>query len=220
MSEPTNRWRWGLILGMTILGMLLTLSAARHGSGWPAAARLTFIQVAIYLVAAGWRRDTLLLRLAVFGIVAGFGELAADAYSVSLVGTLVYPAEPRLWASPFYMPFSWMVVLGPLGFVAWFLAKRMGRGWATLIMALVGASYVPSYEYLARGAGFWTYHNCRMILGVVPIYVIAAEAMIIGVLPWLVTDMEDLSARHILGRAGLEILVMLLGTILAFQLVG
>jgi hypothetical protein len=74
--------------------------------GWVSARWWGYGFFAVYVVYALVRRDPLIGRLAGFAIVAGFAELVADHYLVSITGTLHYPLpEPMLWDSPAYMPF-------------------------------------------------------------------------------------------------------------------
>lgn len=118
------------------------------------------------------------------------------------------------------MPFSWIAVMVQMGFVAGWLVRKAGLLRSTLIMAAVGASYVPLFEYLAHAANFWYYRDCRMFLGVTPYYVILAESLILAALPLLVRDLERRSWLGLVGLGVAESLVVYLGSRLAFMLVG
>lgn len=66
-----NRTRWFLVVAMSLVGLAGALWASRQGAGWPAAAGLTAVEVGLAVAVAVWRRDALLGRLALFGLVAG-----------------------------------------------------------------------------------------------------------------------------------------------------
>lgn len=53
-------------------------------------------------------RDALLARFMIFGLAAGFTELAADAWLVDYTRTLDYSigGGPMLWHSPIWMPIA------------------------------------------------------------------------------------------------------------------
>ena len=221
MSDPVSRRRWLLVILMSTVGLSLAGLASLLHLGWKVAALSTILEV---LTVAGyllWTKDSLVGRLLVFALVVGFGELPADAFSVLVKGTLVYPAgEPMIWASPLYMPFSWVAVMVQMGFIAWWLPQRMPLARAVLIMALIGASYVPLFEYLAHSAGFWFYQHCPMLFGITPWYVILAEAIILGALPPLLRGLEVRTWPWWIGLGVAESVVVYAGSRLAFALVG
>jgi hypothetical protein len=189
--------------------------------GWKVAALSTALELLLVLGFVLWTRDPLIGRLLIFALVVGFGELPTDAFSVLVKGTLVYPSgEPMLWASPLYMPFSWVAVMVQMGFIACWMTRRLRTGWAMLLMALIGASYVPLFEYLAHSADFWYYQHCAMLFGVTPYYVILAEAVILGALPPLLKGIEDRPWPWWIGLGVLESGVVYVGSRLAFALVG
>lgn len=221
MADPGNPARWRLVILMSAIGMVGIGMAAHFSLGWKAASVMTALEFLVVLAYGLRTRDPIIQRLLLFGILVGFGELPADAFSVQVTDTLVYPAhEPHLWASPAYMPISWFAVMVQGGFMAWALRERLGMLWATLLMAAIGASYVPLYEYLARNAGFWFYRDCPMLLGHTPYYVILAEALLVGALPWLMKDLPTLRPATIGLRALGESLIILAASILAFALLG
>ena len=54
----------------------------------------------------------LLGRLMLVGLIAGICELFTDASGQQVVHSLIYPpGEVTIWASPVYMPLTWMVTL-------------------------------------------------------------------------------------------------------------
>lgn len=221
MADPMNPGRWKLVIVMSVIGMVGAGVAAKWVLGWKAAAVMTFAELAAVLVYWAKTKDPIIPKLLLFGLIVGFGELASDAYSVVAKGTLVYPAgEPLIWASPFYMPVSWLAIMVQGGFMAWALRQRFGLGKAVLILVAVGGSYVPLYEYLARNANFWYYQNCKMLLGHTPYYVILAEALLCGALPFLMKDLPGLTWGRTVLFAVVESAVILGASVLAFALVG
>jgi hypothetical protein len=65
------------------------------------------------------RRDSLLARFILFGVVAGIVELAADAWLVDGTRTLDYSvgSGPMIWRSPIWMPLAWEVVAVQFGYI-------------------------------------------------------------------------------------------------------
>lgn len=221
MALSLNQRRWLLVVLMSGVGLVSAGWAAMHHAGWRYAALATYAEVALVCAFLLWTKDPLFRQLLVFAVVVGYGELPADAFSVLVKQTLVYPpGEPMIWASPIYMPFSWIAVMVQMGFIAWWLAQRMRMGYAVAIMALIGASYVPLFEYLAHSADFWYYQNCPMLLGITPYYVILAEAIICGALPVLLKRLEERPWPWWIGLGVAESAVIYLGSRLAFALVG
>ncbi len=146
---PWSDWKTGLALNLVDNAMLLWF-IAKHG-------------------------DILLARLMIFGLAAGFTELAADAWLVNYTKTLDYSigGGPMLWRSPLWMPFAWEVVVVQLGYVGLWLWNRFG-GWGMLGVGLLGAINIPYYEEMARRISWWQYDNCRM-LSYTPYYIILGE---------------------------------------------
>lgn len=221
MSDSLNRRRWLLVTLMSTLGLALAGLASVGHLGWRVAAVSTTLEVLLVVGFFFRTRDPLIGRLLVFALVVGFGELPTDAFSVAVKGTLVYPTgEPMIWASPLYMPFSWVAVMVQMGVIACWMTRRMHMGWAMLLMALIGASYVPLFEYLAHSAGFWYYQHCAMFLGITPYYVILAEALILGALPPILKGIEGRAWPWWIGLGVLESVVVYVSSLLAFKLVG
>jgi hypothetical protein len=219
--EPDNRARWILVALMSTLGLGLAGVAAWLHLGWTWAAVSTYLEVGLVCGYLLWTRDPLIRALLIFALVVGFGELPADAFSVLTKQTLVYPpGGPMLWASPLYMPFSWLAVMVQMGFIAHWLEQRLGTGRAMGIMGLLGLSYVPLFEYLAHSAGFWYYRDCRMLLGITPFYVILAEGLILAALPLLLRGLKERGWAQLAGLGLVESLVIYLGSRLAFVLAG
>ena len=118
-------------------------------SNWRSAVALNGIDNLLLLGFIVRRRDGLLARLVVFGLVTGFAELAADA---------------------------WEVVAVQFGYLGLLLRERFG-GWGLMAIGLLGAVNIPYYEEMARRIHWWRYSGCRMISGT-PYYIIAGELLI------------------------------------------
>jgi hypothetical protein len=179
--------------------------AASGRLGWVSAA-VTVGLTALALLALAWRRAwrPLILRLLAFGLIAGVCELFTDFSGEVVAHSLRYPpAEPMLWASPAYMPFSWMVVLAQIGYLAWRLAAlappRRAIWLAMALTGLWGALNIPFYEEMAYHAGWWSYAHAPG-LGHTPYYVVLFEGLIAAALPLLLADLQRRSPRAILLR--------------------
>ena len=134
---------------------------------------------------------SLLGRLLLASFIAGLCELFTDASGEYVVHSLIYPqGEPTLWASPIYMPFSWMIVLTLLGYVAWRLCALLGRRKAALLSGIAGIIYIPAYEEMAYYGGWWRYKPTHLMLGHTPIYVLLFEGLIVASLALLYAHIE------------------------------
>jgi hypothetical protein len=243
VKDPLDKQRWMLAALMSIIGFGVAWYASRHHLGWQAAAALSYGEALLVLVYVLWKKDRLIGSLLVFALVVGFGELPSDAYSVLVKKTLVYaPGEPMIWASPLYMPFTWVAVMVQMGFISWWLVNASGSDRllallhldspdaairrrrkvivAMIILGLLGACYVPIYEHLAHGANFYYYQNCRMLKGITPYYIILAEGLLCAALPPLVGRIQERSWRGWIGLGIVESGIVLAASVLAFALVG
>jgi hypothetical protein len=121
------------------------------------------------------KRDPLLARLLLFGIVVGFTELAADAWLVDYTRTLDYSigCGPMIWRSPVWIPLAWEVVAVQFGYLGLRLWERFGN-FGLLLIGLLGAINIPFYEEMARRIHWWQYRGCRMI-AFTPWYIILGE---------------------------------------------
>lgn len=167
--------------------------------GWISAA-VTVGLTALALLALALRRAwrPLIVRLLAFGLIAGVCELFTDFSGEVVAHSLHYPpAEPMLWASPAYMPVSWMVVLAQIGYLAWRLAALAPPRWlAMALTGLWGALNIPFYEEMAYHAGWWSYAHAPG-LGHTPYYVMLFEGLIAAALPPLLADLQRHSPRAI-----------------------
>jgi hypothetical protein len=194
----------GAMLATLALMVACHIVAAVGRLGWGSAAA-TVALTALALLGLALRRAwrPLLLRLLAFGLVAGVCELFTDYAGQTVAHSLNYPpGEPMLWASPLYMPFSWMVVLTQLGYLAWRLDTLSPIPPRWLAMALTGlwaALNIPFYEEMAYQARWWSYAPAPG-LGHTPAYVILFEGLIGLILPPLLTRIEQRSLRATLVR--------------------
>lgn len=193
------------MLGALALQVVCSAVAAWLAAGWWTAAVCDTL-VAAYLAALTlrptWR--PLLARLMVIGLVAGVLELGTDFAGQRVAHSLVYPAaEPALWASPIYMPLSWMVVLTQLGYLAWRLgglAPRPLPRWAGgALVALWGAINIPFYEEMAYHAGWWRYRPV-LPLGHTPLYVLLFEGLVAAALPLVIARLARAPWRAVVFR--------------------
>lgn len=190
-------------------------------AGPVSASIITYILYIFYWLYAKFTKNPLILRLAIFGTIAGFLELVTDHYLVDTISSLVYPGdEAMIWSSPLYMPFAWSNVLVQLSFVGVLLTRRFGLMVASIGLCIAGGMYIPIYEHLANNAGWWWYHdNVPMVLNA-PVYVIVCEALISLSLPVAISYSEhhDLSKTYVLGL--MEGAWILLSAYLAFLIAG
>lgn len=108
-----------------------------------------------------------------------------------------------LWASPLYMPLSWMNVLTLIGYLAWRLTTlappRPALWQAMALTGLWSALNIPFYEEMAYHAGWWRYAQASGLWHT-PAYVILFEGLIGLALPLLLAHIERRSPRAILTR--------------------
>ena len=177
----------------------LVLSFINVTTHWSSVGTITVI-LSLYLLALSFSQPMrpLVGRLLLAGFVAGICELFTDASGQSVAHSLIYPAhEPMLWASPLYMPLSWMVILTHLGYIAWRLRALLGLRKAALIGGILGAIQIPIYEELAYYGGWWQYKPTHLMLGHTPLYVLLFEGLIVAALPLLYDRIERRSWSHV-----------------------
>jgi len=195
------------IVILTSSGVLLTWSfvCSLFETGPVTASIITYGLYIFYWYYALRYQNPLILRLVVFGTIAGILELATDHYLVDTIDSLVYPANDwMIWSSPAYMPFAWSNVLLQLSFIGVLLTKKLNLTKASIILCIAGGMYIPLYEHLAKDAGWWWYHpNTQMILNA-PVYVILCEALISLSLPFLIrySEHRQLKKTVLLGIVG------------------
>ena len=144
-------------------------------SDWRTGAALNVVDNCLLVGFTLARRDALLARFLLFGLVVGFTELAADAWLVDYTHTLDYSigGGPMIWRSPLWMPLAWEVVAVQFGYIGLRLWERFGP-LGLLMIALLGLINIPFYEEMARRIHWWQYSGCRMI-SFTPWYIILGE---------------------------------------------
>ena len=127
-------------------------------SDWRTGAALNFVDNCLLVGFVVVRRDALLARFLLFGVVVGLTELAADAWLVDYTRTLDYSigGGPMIWRSPLWMPLAWEVVAVQFGYIGLRLWERFGRT-GLLMIGLLGAINIPFYEEMARRIHWWQY---------------------------------------------------------------
>ena len=143
--------------------------------GLATGAALNFVDNCLLVGFTVVRRDALLARFLLFGVVVGLTELAADAWLVDYTRTLDYSivGGPMVWRSPLWMPLAWEVVAVQFGYIGLRLWERFGNIGLVMI-GMLGAINIPFYEELARRIYWWQYSGCRMI-SFTPWYIIVGE---------------------------------------------
>jgi hypothetical protein len=151
-----------------------------------------FLSALLLLMLIGGRAVRPLLgRLMLAGLVAGFCELFTDASGQQVVHSLIYPpGELTIWASPIYMPLTWMVTLTYLGYLGWRVRALLGWPFAILICGLVGAIDIPLFEEMSYYGSWWRYVPTHLMLGHTPAYVSLFEGLIVASLPLLLDRIE------------------------------
>lgn len=211
----------GVRFVLLTIGLLIVLDviSAVFSLGWPAITAivaLVLVLDGIYIRRTG---DRAFANWLLFGVVAGFGELVADAWTVG-TGTLVYPPdEPMIWNSPAYMPFAWAIVLAQIGYLSGWLRQRYPLAVATLATAVLAGVNIPLYEHLAKDANWWFYQDVPMLFSA-PYYIILAEFLLaIPLALWAYRIARGSKLDCVLfGLA--EGVVIFLAAMLSFRLVG
>ena len=176
-------------------GLLVAWSAVSSllHAGPVTASIITYTLYLFYWSYALYFKNPLVLRLVIFGTIAGVLELVTDHYLVETIDSLVYPGnELMIWSSPAYMPFAWSNVILQLGFIGVLLIQKQSVIIASIILCIAGGMYIPLYEHLANDAGWWYYHDNTPMVFNAPVYVILCEALISLSLPALI----GYSRRH------------------------
>jgi hypothetical protein len=165
-----------VVIATIVLNVIaVSLLAFAPWSDWRTGAGLNFVDNCLLVGFTVVRRDALLARFLLFGVVVGFTELAADAWLVDCTSALDYSigGGPMIWRSPLWMPLAWEVVAAQFGYVGLRLWERFGKS-GLLTIGLLGAINIPFYEEMARRIHWWQYSGCRMI-SYTPWYIILGE---------------------------------------------
>jgi len=176
MEAALERGRLRVVIATIVINVLaVSLLTFAPWSDWRTGAALNIIDNCLLAGFAFARRDALLGRFLLFGLVVGFAELLADAWLVDYTRTLDYSigGGPIIWRSPLWMPLAWEVVAVQFGYIGLRLWERFGKV-GLLVIALLGAINIPFYEEMARRIHWWQYGGCRMI-SFTPLYIIVGE---------------------------------------------
>ena len=175
--EPAlEHGRLCMVLATVVINVVaVSLLTFAPWSDWRTGAALNVIDNCLLVGFTVVRRDALLARFLLFGVVVGFTELAADAWLVDHTRTLDYSigSGPMIWRSPLWMPLAWEVVAVQFGYIGLRLWERFSKV-GLLIIGLLGAINIPFYEEMARRIHWWQYSRCRMI-SFTPWYIILGE---------------------------------------------
>lgn len=177
--DPLALPRLRIVLATVALNIIaVALLTFAPWSDWRTGIALNLLDNSLLVWFVVTRGDRFLARLILFGVAAGFTELAADAWLVEGTRTLDYSigGGPMLWRSPFWMPFAWEVVTVQFSCLGLWLWGRLGV-LGLLAVGLLGAINIPYYEEMARPIHWWQYHGCRMVFGT-PFYIIGGEFLI------------------------------------------
>ena len=104
--------------------------------------------------------------------------MAASNWLVNDLHSLFFPAGERLiWASPYYMPFAWAVVLVQVGYLGRIIRKNDTVKSEMFLCFLLGIGFIPVFEQCAYYADWWYYNPCKMLFDT-PWYIIVSEGFI------------------------------------------
>ena len=171
-----ERGRLNVVLATIVINVVaVSLLTLAPWSDWRTGAALNIVDNCLLVGFTLVRRDALLGRFLLFGLLVGFTELAADSWLVDYTRTLDYSVGggPMIWRSPLWMPLAWEVVSVQFGYVGLRLRERFGKI-GLLMIGLLGAINIPFYEEMARRIHWWQYNGCHMI-SFTPWYIILGE---------------------------------------------
>ena len=171
-----ERGRLRVVIATVVINIVaVSLLTFATWSDWRTGAALNVVDNCLLVGFVLVKRDALLGRFLLFGLVVGLLELPADAWLVDYTRTLDYSigGGPMIWRSPVWMPLAWEVVAVQFGYIGLRLWERFGKP-GLLMIAVFGAINIPFYEEMARRIHWWQYSRCRMI-SFTPWYIILGE---------------------------------------------
>lgn len=217
--EGLDRKTTFVILGSSFVLVAWSMFSSYVAAGPVTASIITYGLYGFYWLYAVLNRNPLIKRLVIFGTVAGLLELVTDHYLVSTIDSLVYPGkELMIWSSPAYMPFAWSNVLLQLSFIGILFTRRFNLPVASILLCIAGGMYIPLYEHLAKGAGWWWYNDNVTMLFNAPVYIIVCEALISFSLPTLTRYMSHHSISKAIGIGVAEGVWILISAIFSFAI--
>ncbi len=176
MKAALERGRLRVAIATIVINVVaVSLLTFAPWSDWRTGATLNIVDNSLLVGFVVLKRDALLARFLLFGLVVGFAELVADAWLVDYTHTLDYSigGGPMIWRSPVWMPLAWEVVAVQFGYIGLRLWERFGK-LGLFTIGLLGAINIPFYEEMARRIHWWQYTGCRMI-SFTPWYIILGE---------------------------------------------
>src|SRR5437762_865697 len=169
---------WIVLVTIVINIVAVSLLTFAPWSDWRTGAALNIVDNCLLVGFVLVRRDALLARFLLFGLLVGFVELPADAWLVDYTRTLDYSigGGPMIWRSPLWMPLAWEVVTVQFGYIGLRLWERFGKA-GLLMIGLLGAINIPFYEEMARRIHWWQYsaESVRGMISFTPWYIILGE---------------------------------------------
>src|SRR5437762_13226913 len=108
---------WIVLVTIVINVVAVSLLTFAPWSDWRTGATLNIVDNSLLVGFVVLKRDALLARFLLFGLVVGFAELVADAWLVAYTHTLDYSigGGRMIWRSPVWMPLAWEVVAVQFG---------------------------------------------------------------------------------------------------------
>lgn len=189
LGVPTSELRGvaRVLLACNGFGLAITLIGIPLELRWASATIATgfgLLALSWWIVRHGFPRWAVSLWL--FGLCAGLTELWTDQWLVMELRVLVYdPGGPFLKASPAYMPLAWGGMLHGGVVAGLLLRRRVSTGLACALIGVGMGLYLPLYEHLAFGCGWWWYRDTTMFLGTVPWFIAIGEVLVGAPLPWI-----------------------------------
>src|SRR3989454_10546333 len=110
METALERGRLRVVIATIAINVVVvSLLTFAPWSDWRTGAALNLVDNCLLLGFVLAKRDALLARFLVFGLVVGIAELPADAWLVDYTRTLDYSigGGPMIWRSPLWMPLAW-----------------------------------------------------------------------------------------------------------------
>ncbi len=152
LEAALERERLRVVIATVVINVVaVSLLTFAPWSDWRTGVALNVVDNCLLVGFALVRKDALLGRFLLFGLLVGFSELPADAWLVDHTRTLDYSigGGPMIWRSPLWMPLAWEVVAVQFGYIGLRLWERFGKI-GLLMIGLLGAINIPFYEEMAR----------------------------------------------------------------------
>src|SRR5947207_14087703 len=145
-----ERGRLCVVIATIVINVVaVSLLTFAPWSDWRTGATLNIVDNSLLVGFVVLKRDALLARFLLFGLVVGFAELVADAWLVDYTHTLDYSTGggPMIWRSPVWIPLAWEVVAVPLRYIVLRLGAPFGR-LGSLISSPLAPTNTPLHEEL------------------------------------------------------------------------